>query len=104
MLHEGGEFGRTDLPRGAKGDALVQALIAAGMTQAQAVSTAQDAAQGNPQAKKKVEAAIGGEEEVPTFDEETPKPTTEQDLKDFALSSDKHRESWDSLLKGLNIR
>ena len=100
MLQQGGEFARTDLPRGAKGDALVQALISLGMTQAEAVSTAQDAAKGNPEAKKKVEAAVGGEQ-TPTFDEE---PVGEDDLRDFALSSDKHEASWDSLLKGLNIR
>ncbi|MAA64164.1 MAG: hypothetical protein CL581_05205 [Alteromonadaceae bacterium] len=98
----GGEFSRTDFPKSKMGDNVVAMLQRAGMTMAEAVATAQDAAQGNPQAKKKVEAAVGGEQ-TPTFDEQ-PLPPTGQELEDFALSSDKHEASWDSLLKGLNIR
>ena len=87
MHRRGGEFSRSDFPKSKMGDNVVAMLQRAGMTMAEAVSTAQDAAKGNPEAKKKVEAVV-----------------SKDDLEEFALSSDKHEASWDSLLKGLNIR
>ena len=77
---------------------LAQAVAAHhGMTPAQADATVQAAEQGNPDAKEKVEEAVesnGGKAPMIEFG----------DLSTMQMSEDTHEASWDSLLKGLDIR
>mgnify|MGYP003109457325 CR=1 FL=1 len=74
---------------------LAQAVAAHhGMTPAQADATVQAAEQGNPDAKEKVEEAVessGGKAPMIEFG-------------NMQMSEDTHEASWDSLLKGLDIR
>ena len=66
-----------------------------GLTPAQADATVQSAQQGNPDAQEKVEEAMSGDQSKDTAKEKAPIMT---------FSSDKHTASWDSLMKGMNIR
>jgi len=76
-----------------------------GLTPAQADATVQSAQQGNPDAQEKVEEAMSGDQskvQLPDTagsgdDDAAPAPI-------MTFSSDKHTASWDSLMKGLNIR
>tara|TARA_R100000406_G_scaffold23452_1_gene14877 strand:- start:21810 stop:23498 length:1689 start_codon:yes stop_codon:yes gene_type:complete len=84
---------------GKTGKAVEAALMEMGYTPAQAKAIDQAAKQGNPDAKKIVEEA----EEEFVFD--NPDMASEMaDIGAMNLSEDNHEASWDSLLKGLDIR
>jgi len=77
-----------------------------GLSPAQADATVQSAQQGNPDAQEKVEEAMSGDQskvQLPDTagsgddDDAAPAPLV-------TFSSDKHAASWDSLMKGMNIR
>jgi len=86
---------------GKTGKAVEAALIEMGYTPAQAKAIDQAAKQGNPDAKEIVEEATGEEE----FQFNNPDMASEMaDIGNFGLSEDNHKASWNSLLKGLNIR
>jgi len=92
-----GKFG------GKTGKAVEAALMEMGFGPAEAKNIAQQAEAGNPDAKEIVEEATGQEKTKFTFD--NPDMASEMaEIDNFGLSEDNHEASWDSLLKGLDIR